>query len=113
MREGTIMKSVLVAVITALLLLMCGCKGGGQSGTPPSGDVAKTGTEQAKADAAMFKENVQPVFSKICAHPECHGTAKSAGMQLSEGVAYDNIVNVTSSEDPHYIRIKPTEPDSS
>jgi hypothetical protein len=108
------MKSLLAVGLVALLLVMSGCKGGGgYSETQTSGSTAKSGADPKQASAAMFKGDVQPIFTKKCAHPSCHGVAKSAGMQLSAGAAYDNIVNVKSSEAPHFMRIKPSEPDSS
>jgi hypothetical protein len=104
-------KAMLVAVVAALFIL-AGCKGGGYSEKQASGSVP-SGADPAKTAAAAFKKDVQPIFTKNCAHPSCHGAAQSAGMQLSPGLAYENIVNVHSSEVPALMRIKPGEPDSS
>jgi hypothetical protein len=107
-------RSLLVAALAASSLLVFGCKGsGGQSGTQSSGGAGKSAPDPPAKTVAMFKNDVQPIFTKSCAHPSCHGVAKSAGMQLSEGMAYGDIVNVTSSEDPQLMRVRPSEPDSS
>jgi hypothetical protein len=108
------MKRLMVTIIVVgLSLAICGCKGGGgASGKQPS-SAAKATADPNQPVVAKFNENVQPIFDKKCAHPSCHGAAKSAGMQLSSGMAYDEIVNVKSSEVPHFMRIKPNEPDSS
>ncbi len=107
------MKYLFVLAIVALMLLAAGCKGGGQSGTQQSGDVGKSSQTQAQMTAAMFGMDVQPIFTNRCALSSCHGDAKSADMQLSPGLAYSNIVNVRSSEDPSFMRIMPGQPDSS
>jgi hypothetical protein len=110
------MKSPLVVGIAtlSLLLLAYACGGrGGQTRTPQSDVAAGSGSDSSATAAAGFKGNVQPLFDKKCASSSCHGAQKSAGIQLSAGTAYDNIVNVKSSEEPQFMRIKPGVPDSS
>jgi hypothetical protein len=116
------LKKLAVLAVVALALVTFGCGGGGSSGTQTSGtqsaQPAKPATDPSKpamdpGKPAMFAEDIQPIFTKNCAHPSCHGQAKSADMQLTKGMAYDNIVNVKSTEDPKYMRIKPSMPDSS
>jgi len=52
------------------------------------------------------------VFSPICA--ECHaGASPRAGLDLSEGQAYGNIVEVASGQVPELFRIDPGNPDDS
>lgn len=118
-----------VVVLAAPLLLSTGCKQGGgssagkQSGSAPMdttgampdtmGGAMKGGMDPPAAGAVSFAKDVEPLFTKKCSNVSCHGIAKSAGLQLSEGLAYQNTVNVASSEVPRYMRIKPGAPDSS
>jgi hypothetical protein len=106
-------RSILIVGILALLLVLSGCKGGGSSSTQTSSEAAKPAADPKPTAVAKFNEDVQPIFTKKCAHPSCHGAAKSAGMQLSQGEAYANIVGVKSTEDPQLYRIDPGKPDSS
>jgi hypothetical protein len=111
--EFRMKKVLMVVAIAALALSLSGCKkNGGSSGGQASSSAAKTAADPPPA-IAKFNENVQPLLTKKCAHPSCHGAAKSAGLQMSSGVAYENLVNVKSSEEPQFVRIKPGDPDSS
>ncbi|MGD8418782.1 MAG: hypothetical protein PVH91_17090, partial [Pseudomonadales bacterium] len=57
---------------------------------------------------------VQQVFTNNCAFSGCHaGASPQQGMDLSEGQAYANIVNVPSQEMPSLDRIEPGDPDNS
>jgi hypothetical protein len=107
------MKSLLLLAISALLLLTFACRSGNQPASQTTSDPAKTAAQPAQMASAMFNMDVQPVFTGKCALADCHGAAKSGGMQLSAGMAYDNIVNVKSSEDPRFMRVMPGAPDSS
>jgi hypothetical protein len=109
------MKKVLIAfTIAAIALLLSGCKGsGGYSAGKTAGDPPKTAAGSKQTAVAKFSEDVQPILTKRCAHPSCHGAAKSAGLEMTSGVAYDNLVNVKSAEEPQFMRIKPGAPDSS
>jgi hypothetical protein len=88
----------------ALVTTACGTKktlpfepGGG----PPSPD-------------ATFTRVQSEVFSVSCALSGCHaGSAPTAGMNLSAGVAYGNTVSVTSTERGDLKRIAPGDPDHS
>jgi hypothetical protein len=107
-------RAILIVGILALLLAMSGCKGkGGYSASQTSGGGAKAAADPKSTSVAKFSEDVQPIFTKKCAHPSCHGQAQSAGMQLTKGMAYDNIVGVKSTEEPQFDRIDPGQPDSS
>lgn len=59
--------------------------------------------------------NIQDnIFSLNCALSGCHaGSSPQQGMNLSEGQAYNNIVNVPSNEMPNLLRINPNNPDQS
>jgi len=107
------MKSLLILVIAASLLLTLSCRGSNQPASQTTSDPAKTAAAPTQMASAMFDMDVQPIFTGKCALSDCHGAAKSGGMQLSAGMAYDNIVNVKSSEDPRFMRVMPGAPDSS
>ncbi len=69
---------------------------------PPSGDDVKFSTIQTT------------VFNTSCALSGCHtGTFPPQGLDLSEGQAYANLVNVNSQEEPTLKRIEPGDPDKS
>ncbi|NOX38628.1 MAG: hypothetical protein GXO78_13950 [Calditrichaeota bacterium] len=54
------------------------------------------------------------VFSKTCAVSGCHNSAdKQAGLDLSPGKAYSNLVNVRSSQVNDLFRVKPGDPNNS
>jgi hypothetical protein len=104
---------LLLAGAVAVALTISGCKGGGgRSAGQTVGGSTKSG-DPPKTTAAMFGGDVQPIFTKKCAHPSCHGVAESAGLRLSKGMAYKDIVNVPAIEDSSMMIIKPGEPDSS
>ena len=65
-------------------------------------------------DSVTFAADVQPIFTQNCAFTGgCHaGTSPAQAMNLSAGLAYANIVNVTANEAP-LRRIRPLLPDSS
>ena len=56
----------------------------------------------------------ETIFDTSCALAGCHaGANPPQGMSLSAGVAYANIVNVPSNEQPGVLRIAPGDPASS
>lgn len=71
------------------------------------------GTASITVVAASLTNHVQPIFSARCALSGCHtGSSPPEGMNLSDGQAFANTVNVPSNQSP-LLRIKPLEPDSS
>ena len=66
------------------------------------------------SDSVTFAADVQPIFTQNCAFAGgCHaGTSPAQAMNLSDGLAYANIVNVPANEAP-LRRIRPLLPDSS
>ncbi|MDX1582970.1 MAG: hypothetical protein R3338_05145 [Thermoanaerobaculia bacterium] len=64
--------------------------------------------------SATFSRVQNEVFTPSCAFSGCHGAAApQAGMELTEGVAYSNIVNVPSTEVPQFDRVEPGRPEQS
>lgn len=75
-----------------------------------------------RAGPVMPENGLQPVFSSIqsnifnlkCARSGCHlGNAPPQGLNLSEGNAFGNLVNVSSREVPSLFRVQPGNPDNS
>lgn len=54
-----------------------------------------------------FAQDIQPIFNTNCALSGCHNNVAQAGLNLSQGVAYANIVNVDSTEVPAKKRVLP------
>lgn len=98
--------------ITLLLacLLVVGC-GELRSPTEPNGE----GPPDPPVDpSATFTRVQAEVFSTSCAFSGCHGASGTqAGLNLTAGLAYANLVNVASTEIPQIDRIEPGDPDAS
>jgi hypothetical protein len=61
-----------------------------------------------------FNTHILPVLTKRCSIGGCHSMATAqAELDLTAGVAYDNLVGVASRQRPQYSRIRPFRPDSS
>jgi hypothetical protein len=77
---------------------------------------APLGKDQSGSEAKVisFAGSVQPLLSASCTIGACHvGPNPKAGLDLTEGNSYANLVNVTSQECPSNKRVAPGEPDSS
>ena len=65
-------------------------------------------------ELATFTAVQTQIFSASCAFSGCHGGgSSSAGLNLQQGQAYDNIVDVPSTQQGSLDRIEPNDPDSS
>lgn len=106
------MRKIAIAVAAAPLLAgVLGCAGNGNGLDANGNPIGSTGTCQ---DNVCFARDVQPIFSANCALSGCHaGTTPQQGQNLSEGLAYQNIVNVPANERPGMWRVRPSQPDSS
>ena len=68
-------------------------------------DLTTTTTAPA---GVSFETDVQPIFTARCALPACHsGPFPTQGLNLSDGSAYADIVNVMSTERPDLKLIDP------
>lgn len=66
-------------------------------------------------DTEPTLENIQTnIFNTSCAVSGCHQEPNAPmGLDLSEGNAHDNLVNVPSEEVPDLLRVEPGAPDES
>lgn len=63
---------------------------------------------------ATYGGNVEPIFTASCALGACHDSVTaSAGLDLSPGVAYGNIVDVMSTQMPMLSLVEPFDADDS
>lgn len=73
-----------------------------------------TGSGKSKNGSEVsFAEDIQPIFNAYCAYEGCHVEGHITGLNLSGGISYSNLVNVSSASYFPLIRVLPTEPDSS
>lgn len=54
-----------------------------------------------------FANHIQPIFTNNCALGGCHNNTAQAGLNLSQGSAYGEIVDVNSSQVPSLKRVFP------
>jgi len=91
---------IVLTVFAALLLASC------SESNPAS--------SQGDGIPAQFNEIQDRVFSVSCAVSGCHlGGDAPFGLDLSEGLAYDNLVGVASGQMPQLLRVKPLASDES
>lgn len=58
-----------------------------------------------------FRYAIQPIFTRSCTTIGCHDSlGRAADLDLSEGNAYRNLVNVRSSQNSSWIRVVPGDP---
>lgn len=90
-------------------IILDGDSDGTAGGVFSSNFSVTTPPPSSNANLTFIQANV---FTPICSG--CHGgPTPSAGMNLTAGQAFANIVNVNSSEVPSLLRIKPGDPDNS
>ncbi|HEX9971258.1 MAG TPA: hypothetical protein VGD14_04230 [bacterium] len=95
-------KSKLLWLIVSLLIMGLSC---GKDKNPTAPPTVK--------DDPAFATDIQPIFTAHCALSGCHNSTARAGMNLSDGKAYDNIVNVGSTQDNTKKRVLPNDADNS
>lgn len=73
-----------------------------------------SGPFEADTEGATLENVQQTVFNASCAVSGCHiGGSAPRGLDLSEGAARDNLVDVASDELPSFKRVDPGNPDDS
>ncbi|MDH3223713.1 MAG: hypothetical protein OEO23_08350 [Gemmatimonadota bacterium] len=104
------MKHSFVRILSTLALVgAIGACGDDDPMTPdPDPDPNPSGGRTVKANPA-FTADVQEIFDRRgCTASQCHGTDPGqAGLNLSAGSSYADLVNVASSQDPNFIRVVP------
>lgn len=61
-----------------------------------------------------FNADIQPIFTKRCSIGGCHSLASRQGdLVLVSGFAYDSLVGVMAALNPSFLRVKPSDSDSS
>lgn len=56
-------------------------------------------------DNPSFAGDIQPIFTASCASSGCHGSGGQAGLVLTSGQSYAQLVNVDSTQDPTKKRV--------
>ncbi len=99
---------LLVCLMVTIVLGMLGWSSGCSSSTPAT---TTTPTATTPVSAVSFTKEILPIFSTSCA--VCHkGSPGPASLVLETAVAYNNLVNVKSTES-ELMRIAPGSPDKS
>lgn len=101
-----------IATVGASTGLVTGVAEGTVMITATAGDASEQAMI-AVTPEATFAADVQPIFTASCALANCHiAPDPQQGMDLSDGQAYANIVNVPSNESS-LDRIEPGDPEAS
>lgn len=98
-----------VLAASAFLCLVITACSGSPTSTDGGGDGGGNGgTTRVILGDPSFSTNIQEIFLRRgCTNSSCHGTAKQAGLDLTEGNAYANLVNVPSTDEPNQTRVIP------
>jgi hypothetical protein len=103
----------LVAVIAPSGLLQATATGQTDVRAASNGFTSEPTRVVVGAAAPSFATDIQPIFTNSCATAGCHAPPVQSGLDLRASVAYGNIVNVPSSQNPSLMRIAPGDPDDS
>jgi hypothetical protein len=101
---------------TSLVFALAAC--GGDSGTgpddmDPSGNGGGGTTTRVVKANPSFGSDIQEIFTrKGCAASSCHGASAQAGLSLTTGNAYGNLVSVTATQSALF-RVAPGDPANS
>lgn len=98
-----------ISIVSFLLLIfliafLYTCKSPNQPDPDPD--------ETTKEDPS-FATDIQSIFNSNCVGGGCHNATASAGLILSQGQAYNNLVNVDSTSEPNFKRVLPNDAQNS
>jgi len=88
----------ILTVCVSVLLYQCGSD---NPSTPSPPD------DETIISDPSFSQHIQPIFNNNCALALCHVSGTITELDLSQGAAYTNIVNVDSGQDPSFKIILP------
>lgn len=117
------MTSSALRLVLALIVpvALAGC-GGGDTGTNPDpggnggngGGGGSGGGDRVILDDPSFSTNILEIVDRRgCATSGCHGSAMQASLDLRSSAAYDDLVGVTSTQEPSFVRVVPGDPQNS
>jgi hypothetical protein len=87
--------------ITFSIFVISGCSDKSSPTNPSS-------SNPASLSSSKFSDIQKSVFSTSCALSGCHaGSSVQANLNLTEGNAYNNLVNRQSVLNPSFVRVKP------
>ena len=88
-----------LALAAALSLGACGDSGTGPNDNPGNGGGGGGGNTRVIVTDPSFSNVIQEIFSRRgCSASSCHGSSQQAGLSLSSGSAYANLVNVAATQ---------------
>ena len=98
--DTTMRTTILGGLALALLASACGGGGGGSgtSGVPSTDPTPGPACEQFDGTFAAIQKVV--FENKGCTQDVCHGSARSGGLDLRQGAAYANLLQVASTGSP-------------
>lgn len=94
--------------LLVLAVFIAGCGGNDNNSPNPTGNNGGN-----PKDNPSFANDVQPIFTGNCAVALCHNSTAQQGLNLTAGVAYDNIVSVNSTEVPSLMIVHPSDASNS
>jgi len=99
-------KNISIGIVLAAIFTLGFFYCNGTSPTEPE-------TPEAVKEDPSFSQDIQPIFTSSCALSNCHNASAQAGLVLLQGQAYNNIVNVNSTQDPSKKRVNPEKANNS
>ena len=97
-RERFVVPIAVVLVFVGAFLLSCNSPAEPE---PPQ--------EQPIANPSFAQDIQVAIFNASCALGGCHDATASSGLDLRQGNAYNNLINVNSLQDPTIKRVVPTD----
>ena len=92
---------MLFILVVCVIVFLYQC---GSDNSPSEPDVPD---QETVISDPSFSQHIQPIFNESCALDLCHVAGTITELDLSQGMAYNNIVNVDSGQDPSFKIILP------
>ena len=92
--------------VVLFILIVCGSVFLYQCGSDSPSEPSTPDPETIISDPS-FSQHIQPIFTNNCALALCHVAGNITELDLSQGMAYNSIVNVDSGQDRSYKIVLP------
>ena len=93
-------------IVVLFIFVICGSVFLYQCGSESPSEPDPQDIETIKSDPS-FSQDIQPIFSNSCALALCHVAGTITELDLSQGAAYNSIVNVDSGQDSSFKIVLP------